>query len=72
MGSHGLWEAEGAKKRRYIEKSREESKGGEKVELGGEKQFGRVKVIPVSKFMGRSNNVPTPRKTRRSMHQRET
>ena len=33
-----------------------------RVELGGEKQFFRVKVIPVSKFMGRSNNVPTPRK----------
>jgi hypothetical protein len=53
--SHGLWEAEGAKKRRRIEKSREESKDGEEMELGHEKQFCRVKEIPVSKLMGKDS-----------------
>jgi hypothetical protein len=53
--SHGLWEAEGAKKRRRVEKSREESEDGEEVELGHEKKFRRVKVIPVPKLMGENS-----------------
>jgi hypothetical protein len=53
--SDRVWEAKRAEERRSVEESREECKDGKEMELRNQEKFCRVKVVPVSQFMGKDS-----------------